>query len=183
MGGIQPFTPMLTNQFHQHKIMFPSAMLRVVLLPAEVYVAESRKLNSCDDIDQLSTFWSSKTRDAHYIDNFDLHYETKEDGSLSTARVCFLLPVDLDLTRTHWGAMVNLYNGMTMMCLGRVVDMSATKFRDADPFLKWPQAPADVQLKGDYMKAVECEESEKDYQVTVKIYSEVKPRGKKNEIY
>ena len=73
--------------------------------------------------------------------------------------------------------MVNLYNGMTMMCLGRVVDMSATKFRDADPFLKWPRAPVVVQLKGDYMKAVECEESAKDYQVTVKIYSEVEPRG------
>ena len=162
----QPMNPELQRLYHHNKLVVQALLLRIVLVPRD----------RCDNIrtSLKPVHWAAENPQAHYIDNLDLVYHRKEDGSCHSIQVSFLLPHGHGLEESHSVSLVDVARGSMVMFFGPIKDMHQQDFN-----IPHPMPPvAVVTPQGPHMQVVRCQESESIYYVQILIHAVNDPQGK-----
>ena len=170
------FTPEIADLFEKQRLTFQEPPLRLALIPTRYLAKRPSKMQSPLSKNDF-IYWAAEKSGVHFMDNFDVHFERDANGRPVSVRVAFLLPVTLDLSLTHSAVLVDLYTGWPRMFLGPVLLFKEQIFSDDKPISKWPCQLPEILPVSSSLKAIECQESEKDYHVTVKLFSNREPQG------
>ena len=106
-----------------------SGFLRLILLPTEWY---QRYTEDEDDHVSLSEIYYSEDFTYHFIDQFDVCYNTYSSNSYC-ARISFILPENHRLGRTHSGIIVDLKTDCMISYLGSIGKMRQQENRKSFP--------------------------------------------------
>lgn len=171
------YSPEVASFFNRQSLTFRSPPLRVALVPNRFLATRFEKISGAESANNV-IHWAAEKAGVHYIDVFDLVFvRDDDDGSIVFIHIGYLLPEKLNLSRTHSLVVIDLYTGLPRVMTSAVVNLSEGICDDPNPFLKWPFRPSEPKRRGSYLKGVNCQESEKDYLVTVKLVSTKRPHG------
>lgn len=146
--------------------VYQAPWLRMILLPNEIYRLRYEKV-IFDQKSSFPNYWAVDIPQAHYIDNFDLHYGRNPNNSLCSVQVSFLLPKNHGLEETHSGIIVDLMRGSTVLFMGAISEMFQQDFQKPYPI---PLAcPSQNVPQGSYMKTLKCQESLNSFDVLIHV--------------
>ena len=164
------------NLLDQTKNLYPAPMLRLVLIPTKYFLHRVKQVSEMDVKERCAIRWAAENPNAHYIDNFYLHYNKSPDGSLNSVQVSFVLPQKHRLANNLSAALVELVIGTLLMHIGKIEEMKEEDWK-IPPAVS--QLPFEVDSQNTYMQAVSCQESETEFTVNIRIeFSKDDPKGK-----
>ncbi len=168
MTVIQPFTTEVQRLFDEN---IQASTLRIILIPCNRYT-ERKNRSSFQPV-----CWAAEIPRAHYVDNFDLHFDRNEDNSFRAVQISFLLPRGHGLEETYCGALVDLVSGAIIVALGPVKDMRQQDYNIPHPIAKQTSPVPCVIPKSPQMQVVSCQESETIYYVEIVLRAVNNPKG------
>ncbi len=176
----QPFSKDHEMSFALSKMFIDSPWLRIVLVPVEKYSDYTFRINSTPEDGKIpavfSRNWAKELPYLKFIDNFELNYPKKQDGSISSVDVKFFLPEDHGLDRTDCAVLVDLITGLQVMLIGFVKDwVQVIVGNNPNNITKSFKG---VQRPRHGMQALSCLESDKDFEVKIGVYTLEDPKGK-----
>ena len=162
---------------------FLSSMLRIILVPIdENQMRMSMLLNEGPENHPFS--WASNIPNVHYIDNFQLLYRKKQDGSNHSLQITFLLPQDHGLGENYSAAVIDISSGMPVIFTDSFyVTMRQQPFNCPHPISKQFSPRSEAAPGNSDFQAVDCQESETDYVVQFKVNKPGDPKGNRSNIF
>ena len=157
-----PFTP-IVDQFLQCQTMPDASWMRLILVPSELFASYKKKKR------KFKVNWAFEIPQTHYIDNFCLHCNKNETGSIISMQVSFLLPKKHGLSDTHCGVIVDLLTGRTLVVIGDIKDMQQQRHSIPHPSSKHLRPSIESASKKNLLKVTECAESVFSFLINVSV--------------
>ena len=175
----QLFSHELELSLEHTRMLIDSPWLRIIIAPVDKYHDYVLRINSTPlDKGIPTAFWRNWAKELpfiKFIDNFELNYRKKPDGSFQSVDVKFLLPEHHGLANTHCALLIDMITGFQIICFGMLKDCVQLITDCKHPP---PKPPSKVSQRSRGMQAVSCFESDKDFDVRIDLNIKEDPKGK-----